>query len=76
MGAVAVAAAVVALTAALPENCCYNTIFIKVAIQLHNYIGPQFAHLANSLLSAYQQACIINTTLQKECEVGSILGPF
>ena len=37
MGAVAVAAAVVALTTALPENYCYNTIFIKVAIQLHNY---------------------------------------
>ena len=37
MGAVTVAAAVVALTAALPENCCYNAIFIKVAIQLHNY---------------------------------------
>ena len=40
------------------------------------YTGPQFAHQANKLLSAHQQATVIDATLQKECEVGRILGPF
>ena len=40
------------------------------------YTGPQFAHQANNLLSAHQQTTVIDTTLQKECAVGCILGPF
>ena len=40
------------------------------------YTGPQFAHLANNLPSAYQQPSVIDTTLEKECEAGCILGPF
>ena len=41
-----------------------------------DYTGPQFVHQANNLLSAHQQATVIDATLQKECEVGRILGPF
>ena len=40
------------------------------------YTGPQFLHQANNLLSAHQQATVIDATLQKECEVGRILEPF
>ena len=40
------------------------------------YTGPQFAKQANNLLSAHQQATVIDAKLQKECEVGRILGPF
>ena len=40
------------------------------------YTGPQFAHQANNLLSAHQQTTVIDATLQKECAVGRILGPF
>ena len=40
------------------------------------YTGPQFARQANNLLSAHQQATVIDATLQKECEAGHILGPF
>ena len=40
------------------------------------YTGPQFAHLANNLPSAYQQPSVIDATLEKECEAGRILGPF
>ena len=40
------------------------------------YTGPQFAHLAKSLPTAYQQPDVIDATLQRECEAGRILGPF
>ena len=40
------------------------------------YTGPQFSYLANNLLSANQQPEVIDATLEKECEVGRILGPF
>ena len=40
------------------------------------YTGPQFAHLAKNLPSAFQQPSVIDATLQKECEAGRILGPF
>ena len=40
------------------------------------YTGPQFAHLANNLPSAYQQPSVIDATLEKECEAGRILGTF
>ena len=40
------------------------------------YTGPQFVHQANNLLSAHQQTTVIDATLQKECAVGRILGPF
>ena len=40
------------------------------------YTGPQFAHLANNLTSAYQQPGVIDAILTRECEVGRILGPF
>ena len=39
-------------------------------------MGPQFAHLAKNLPTAYQQPDVIDTTLQRECEAGRILGPF
>ena len=35
-----------------------------------SYTGSQFAHQANNLLSAYQQATVIDATLQKGCEAG------
>ena len=38
------------------------------------YNGPQFSHLANNVVSANQQPEVIDTTLEKECEVGHILG--
>ena len=40
------------------------------------YAGPQFAHLARNLPTAYQQPDVIDATLQRECEAGRILGPF
>ena len=40
------------------------------------YTGPQFAHLASNLPTAYQQPDVIDATLQRECEAGRILGPF
>ena len=40
------------------------------------YTGPQFSYLANNLLSANQQPEVIDATLEKECEVGRVLGPF
>ena len=40
------------------------------------YTGPQFAHSAKNLLSAYQQPSVIDAALHKECEAGRILGPF
>ena len=40
------------------------------------YMGPQFAHLAKNLPTAYQQPDVIDATLQRECEAGRILGPF
>ena len=40
------------------------------------YTGPQFAHLAKNLPTAYQQPDVIDSTLQRECEAGRILGLF
>ena len=40
------------------------------------YTGPQFAHLAKNLPTAYQQPNVIDATLQRECEAGRIFGPF
>ena len=40
------------------------------------YTGPQFAHLASNLPTAYQQPDVIDATLQREREAGRILGPF
>ena len=40
---------------------------------LHGYTGPQFAHLARNLPTAYQQPYV---TLQRKCEAGRILAPF
>ena len=39
-------------------------------------MGPQFAHLVKNLPTAYQQPDVIDTTLQRECEAGGILGQF
>ena len=40
------------------------------------YTGPQFAHLATNLPSAFQQPNVIDAALAKECKAGRILGPF
>ena len=40
------------------------------------YTGPQFAHFAKNLPSAFQQPNVINAALEKECAAGRILGPF
>ena len=40
------------------------------------YTGSQFSYSANNLVSAYQFPDVIDTTLEKECELGHILGPF
>jgi len=40
------------------------------------YTGPQFAHIAANLPSAFQQPSIIDAALEKECQAGHILGPF
>ena len=44
---------------------------------LHHWLyWTTVSYLANNLLSANQQPEVINATLEKECEVGRILGPF
>ena len=40
------------------------------------YKGPHFSHSANNLVSAYQHPTTIDATLEKECQLGRILGPF
>ena len=40
------------------------------------YEGPQFSYCANNLVSAYQHPTVIDATLEKECQLGRILGPF
>ena len=40
------------------------------------YTRPQFSYLANNLVFVNQQPEVIDVTLEKECEVGRILGPF
>jgi len=40
------------------------------------YTGPQFAHIAANLPSAFQQPSVIDTALEKECPGGHILRPF
>ena len=42
----------------------------------NGYAGPQFAHLARNLPTAYQKPDVIDATLQRECKAGRILGPF
>jgi len=40
------------------------------------YTGPQFSYHANNLVSAYQHPTVIDATLEKECQLGRILGQF
>ena len=40
------------------------------------YSGSQFFYLANYLVFTYQYPDVIGATLEKECELGHILGPF
>ena len=40
------------------------------------YEGPQFSYCTNNLVSAYQYPTIIDATLEKECQLGCILGSF
>ena len=40
------------------------------------YKGPRFSYCANNLLSAYQHPTAINVILEKECQLGRILGAF
>ena len=39
------------------------------------YKGPQFSYSTNNLVSAYQHPTTINIILEKECQLGCILGP-
>ena len=41
-----------------------------------DYEGPQFSYCTNNLVSAYQHPTIIDATLEKEYQLGRILGPF
>ena len=44
---------------------------VSLAMKDHN-----FFYCANNLVSAYQHPTIIDATLEKECQLGRILGPF
>ena len=43
---------------------------------LIGYKGPQFPYCATNLVSAFQHPKVIDATLEKECQLGRILGPF
>ena len=59
-----------------------NKAFVKQLINdlchgcLIGYKGPQFPYCATNLVSAFQHPEVIDATLEKECQLGRILGPF
>ena len=59
-----------------------NKAFVKQLINylchgcLIGYKGPQFPYCATNLVSAFQHPEVIDATLEKECQLGRILGLF